>query len=178
MWRRSRSLDKENRDVLIVLFGLPGAGKTYVGEVFRDRFDCFFYDGDENLSEEMKEFIAAKKEFTDKMRDDFFEELVVSVGQLIKKHRRLVVAQTFIKEKYRSNLAERFPEAKFVLIETDTKLRENRLAKRTDLVLDRDYARGMVLAFEPPRIEHFVMSNNTEGTGNVKRQIESLPELF
>ena len=45
---------------LIILFGLPGTGKTYVGKVFEKYFDYYFYDGDNDLTPEMREAIQIK----------------------------------------------------------------------------------------------------------------------
>ena len=49
---------------LIILFGLAGDGKTYVGKIFEKYFNYYFYDGDNDLTEEMKEAIKTKTVFT------------------------------------------------------------------------------------------------------------------
>lgn len=157
---------------MLVIFGLPGAGKTYVGKVLRDDFNFTFYDGDANLTAEMKRAMKQKQIFTDDMRDKFFADLIKSVSVLNKKHKRLGVAQTFIKEKYRRKFLKNFPEAKFVLIETEAKLRKNRLSKRKS-VNDVTYIRSMVKVFEKPHIKHFVLSNNAEGKGGLKKEINN-----
>src|SRR3989339_337852 len=117
---------------LIVLFGLPGTGKSYVGKIFKKYFNYCFYDGDEGLTPEMKEAIKTKTVFTDQMRDIYFKILISKIQSLSKKHNKLAVAQTFIKEKYRINLLEKIPEAKFILVETKKEIREKRLLDRTD----------------------------------------------
>src|SRR3989339_836550 len=136
---------------LIVLFGLPGTGKSYVGKIFKKYFNYCFYDGDEDLTPEMKAAIKTKTVFTDQMRNIYFKILISKIQRLSKKHKKLVVAQTFIKEKYRINLLEKIPEAKFVLVETDKFIREKRLNERTDYPLNLEYARKMELNFEKPR---------------------------
>ena len=103
---------------LIILFGLPGTGKTYVGKIFEKYFDFYFYDGDNDLTEEMKEAIKVQKVFTNQMRDVFFEKLIKSILNLKFKHKKLAVAQTFIKDKYRVDLINKIPETKFILIKT------------------------------------------------------------
>ncbi|HEX7542778.1 MAG TPA: shikimate kinase, partial [Patescibacteria group bacterium] len=103
---------------LIILFGLPGTGKTFVGKIFEKYFDYYFYDGDNDLTEEMKEAIKVQRVFTNQMRDVFFEKLIKSIVNLKFKQKKLVVVQTFIKEKYRVKLINKIPEAKFILVET------------------------------------------------------------
>ncbi len=93
---------------LIVVFGLPGSGKTFVGRVFEKYFGYYSYDGDNDLTEEMKVAIKTKTVFTDQMRDVFFEKLIGNIQELKFKHKKLIIAQTFIKEKYRVDLLKKF----------------------------------------------------------------------
>lgn len=156
---------------LIILFGLPGTGKSYVGKIFEKYFDYYFYDGDEDLTPKMKAAIKTKTVFTDQMRNIYFKILISKIKILSKKHQNLVVSQTFIKEKYRVNLLEKIPEAKFVLVETDKFTREKRLNERTNYPLDLEYARKMELNFEKPGVKHSTIVNNMSGNENVKKQI-------
>jgi len=157
---------------LIILFGLPGTGKSYVGKIFEKYFDFYFYDGDNDLTEEMKEAIKVQRVFTDKMRDVFFEKLIRNVQKLKSKHKKLVVAQTFIKEKYRLDLLNKIPKTKFILVETKKSIREKRLFQRTDYPLDLEYVRKMELNFDKPIISHLIIVNNIDGVEVTKKQIK------
>jgi len=167
---------------LIILFGLPGAGKTFVGNIFKKYFDYYFYDGDNDLTKEMKEAIKVQKVFTDQMRDIFFKRLINEIQKLLalsevegkSKHKKLIVAQTFIKEKYRVSLINKIPNTKFILIETKKIIREKRLMQRTDYPLDLEYARKMEISFERPMIDHLVITNNIDGVEDIKKQIDRL----
>lgn len=154
---------------LIVLFGLPGTGKTYIGKIFGKYFNYYFYDGDNDLTPEMKTAIKTKTVFTDQMRDVFFKKLITKICHLSSKINNLVVAQTFIKEKYRLDLIKKIPEAKFILIETKKELREKRLQERINYPLDLEYARIMEKNFEKPEIHHSTIINNEQGEKNVKK---------
>ena len=157
---------------LIILFGLPGTGKTYVGKILKEYFGFYFYDGDNDLTEEMIDAIKTKTVFTDQMRDRFFIILIKKIQSLKSKYQKLVVSQTFIKEKYRLQLLKKIPEAKFFLIKTKRFLREKRLIERKDYPLDLEYARKMVKNFETPKIDHKVIKNNKEGAKYIKKQIQ------
>src|SRR6185436_10166319 len=98
---------------VIILFGLPGAGKTFVGKILEDYFGFYRYDGDQDMSQSLKDAIVAEK-VTDEMRDEFFNTLIKSARVLIKKHEKLVISQTFIKEKYREQFLQEIPDAEFV----------------------------------------------------------------
>ncbi|VVA43945.1 conserved hypothetical protein [Candidatus Roizmanbacteria bacterium] len=157
---------------LVILFGLPGTGKTYVGKILEKYFDYYFYEGDRDLTKEMKEAIKVQKVFTNRMRDVFFKKLIGNIQELTKKHKKLVIAQTFIKEKYRLDLLKKIPETKFILIETKKEIREKRLVKRKDYPLDLEYARKMEINFDKPIIDHTVVINDVDGDENIKKQIE------
>ena len=93
-------------------------------KIFKKYFGHYFYDGDEDLTPEMKTAIKTRTVFTDQMRNVYFKILISKIQDLSKKHKKLVVAQTFIKEKYRLQLIKVIPEAKFILIETKKEIRE------------------------------------------------------
>ncbi|MFA6081185.1 MAG: AAA family ATPase [Patescibacteria group bacterium] len=156
----------------IVLFGLPGTGKSYVGKIFKKYFHYYFYDGDEDLTPEMKAAIKTKTVFTDQMRNVYFKILISKIQGLSKKHKKLVVAQTFIKEKYRRQLIKVVPEAKFILIETKKQIREKRLVDRIDYPLDLQYARMMERNFEKPKIDIQIIMNNKDGENIIKEHIQ------
>ena len=158
----------------VVLFGLPGTGKTFVGKIFEKYFDYYFYDGDADLTEEMKRAIKKQEVFTDQMRNFFFERLINKIQNLKSKHKQLVVAQTFIKERYRTALLKKLSETKFILVKTKNSLREKRLSERKDYPLEMEYARKMVANFDQPKINHSIIVNNIEGVEDLKKQIYNI----
>ena len=159
---------------LIILFGFPGVGKTYVGKIFEKNFKYYFYEGDNDLTDEMKKAIIVQKVFTDKMRNEYFKILINKIQKLESKYQNLVVAQTFIKEKYRLDLIGKIPRARFILIETKTPIREKRLEERKDSPLEMEYARKMCGNFEKPKINHQIIINDEDGEENIKTQINLL----
>lgn len=156
--------------MLLIIFGLPGVGKTYIGNVLKNEFGFYFFDGDDDLTDEMKKALKEKKLFNDSMRDVFFQRLINKVLKLYKTKKRLVIAQTFIKEKYRNQLLKVLPSAKFILVQTKTELREKRLLQRNDL--DLSYVKNMVKLFEKPAIKHFKIENNIDGKMQVIKNLE------
>lgn len=159
---------------IYVLFGLPGAGKTFIGGVFREEFGFYFHDADLDLPREMKLAIQAKDSITENMTDIFFKEIVKSIKKLKTKHNKIIVAQAFFKEKYRKYFLNEFPEAKFILIDTSTHIREDRLVKRTDYPLDLEYARKMYPYFEKPSMNYEKIHNDLDKAADVKRQIKAI----
>jgi gluconate kinase len=159
---------------IFILFGLPGTGKTFVGKIFEKYFDFYFYDGDVDLTAEMKVAIDSQSPITDEMRDRFFGNLIGNIEKLTKQHKKIVVAQTFIKEKYRKQLLERVLQAEFIFIDTPTDLREKRLADRTYYPLEKAYARIMSRNFDTPEVSHMVIKNDVEGEEAVRERVRLL----
>jgi gluconate kinase len=159
--------------IIYVTFGLPGAGKTYAARVF-ERFGFFVHDADVDLPEDMRTAIATQQPVSDEMRDRFFQNITAHVERLRPEHEKLVVAQTFLKEKYRQRFLDHFPQAQFVLVEADNPIRERRLERRTHQPLDPAYTRRMVSLFEPPYIPHMLINNNADGATHLEAQIAAL----
>ncbi len=160
--------------MIIVLFGLPGAGKTFVGNLFAKKFEYFFHDCDKDLPIEMDKTIKAEGKVTTEMQDLFFKNITDSVKKLLPKQQKLVIAQTFIKEKYRREFLDAFPQAKFISIEAEQQIREERLLKRKTFKLSLSYWRRMSKRFENPQIKHFRIQNDSEGELDLTKQIKAL----
>jgi gluconate kinase len=159
---------------LYVFFGLPGAGKTFSAKVAEKYFGYHLYDGDNDLTKEMHTAVRGKITITDDMRNIFFANLIVSVKVLSKKYDMLIVHQTFIKEKYRKQFLTNLPETKFILVKTDTQLRERRLKERKIYPIEENYARKMTLLFDEPQIPYTELNNNNEGEKSIKEQLQKI----
>ena len=157
---------------IVVLFGLPGSGKSFAGNVLKKYFNYYHYDGDADLPGDMKKAIRTQNVITDSMRDSFFQEIIENMKRLKSKHENIVVTQTFIKEKYRQLFLREFPQARFILAQTNSVLREARLKQRKNYPLDLEYVRKMVLNFDLPQIKHSVINNDIDGDRSILKQLE------
>jgi gluconate kinase len=157
---------------IIVVFGFPGAGKSFVAKILQHDFGYYHYDGDLSMPESFLKAINSQTIITEKMRDDFFQKLISDVKKLKLEHKKIVVSQTFIKEKYRSLFLSAFPKAKFILVKTITGIREKRLIQRQDFPLDLEYSRKMCLNFDEPEIIYDVVNNDSDGKEDVKKQLQ------
>jgi len=158
--------------VLIYLFGLPAAGKNYVGRVLAETFGYTFYDGDLDLTPEMRDAVREERPFTDEMRDRFYAALATRIAELRAEHADLAFCQATFKERHRALIADAFPEVVFVLVEADEPVRMARLAEGNNPVTV-EYARRIAGFFEPPRHPHFIITNNNDRR-DVERQLAAL----
>jgi gluconokinase len=158
---------------LLILFGLSGAGKNYVGRILRDDYGMFFYDADTDLTPEMQDAISRQERISDAARDAFFEIVVERIRQLRSRERNLVVSQAIYKEKHRELILRNFPDAQFVWVQAPWDAITARLTQRNDTPSTLAYAQKIASLFEPPQIRHFVI-DNIAGRDDVKRQIDAI----
>lgn len=156
---------------IVVLFGFPGSGKTFVGNVLKKYFNFYHHDGDIDLPDNMKRAIRTQTVITDSLRDIFFQKIIKSTKRLKRKYENIVVTQTFIKEKYRQLFLCEFPEARFILTQTNFASREARLRKRKDSLLDSEYVRKMCRNFDIPQIDYSVINNDIDGDKSIQKQL-------
>ncbi len=159
--------------MLLVLFGLSGSGKNYVGRILRDDYSMYFYDADTDLTPEMQDAIRRQSIIPDAARDAFFRQLVERIRELRTREDRLVVSQAIYKEKHRELIRAYFPDARFIWVRAPPGVIAERLARRTDNPATLAYAEKILAIFEPPRISHFVLDNASDRS-EVKRQIEEI----
>lgn len=163
--------------MLLILFGLLGSGKNYIGEILRDDYGMTFYDADTDLPPEMREAILRREIVPDEVRDRFFAVVVKRLAYLSQKDTPLVGAQALYKEKHRQLIQGAFPHARFILVQTTPELLESRLTRRNDRFVDLEYARKIAPLFEPPTLPHFVIVNDA-GKPEIKRQLDRLLEAI
>jgi len=157
--------------VLLVTFGLPGAGKSFVARALAQR-GFHAHDGDDELPTDMRAAIERAEPVTEDMRDRFVDALVARVATL-GHHQRLVIAQTFLKQRHRSRFLSRFPHARFVLVRASDAVRVRRLEHRTHQPLDAAYTRKMVTLFDEP-LEPYAIIDNTGDARSLEAQLDAL----
>jgi gluconate kinase len=145
---------------LVVMFGLPGAGKSYVARRFAALHGVHFHEGDDDLPADMREAIDHAAKVTPDMRDRFVDAMVSSVKRLLAQHGRVVLAQTFLKAQHRARFLAAFPSAEFVLVAAPGELREWRLQHRHHQPLEPAYARAMTGLFDAPPSGVRVITND------------------
>lgn len=159
--------------MLLILFGLPGSGKSHVGNILQEQFGYYHYDADEDLTPEIKEAIRKNEKITCEMRDIFIERVCNRISELILIHENIVVSQTFTKEKDRQKIRSKFREAMFIRVEAKWSLIESRLKNRNGHVVNKFYVELSRGVFELRGVAHFVLKNN-EGEESIHAQLWSI----
>ena len=149
--------------MLIILFGLSGSGKNFVGNILQNHFDFHFWDADQALPQDMLDCIAQKQSFTQAQRDNFTRVIIEKVSSLENNpnNQNLVVAQALYKEKNRKEIQDAFPDAIFFHVKASP---EKIMARRrnSNEGIDADYAKKISLNFENPILTHEDIENNSD----------------
>ncbi len=145
--------------MLIILFGLPGSGKNYVGRVLAEDFGFYFHDADDLLPDDMRTAIVNHQIATDDMRDRHLSAIAAAIRGLQVEHERLAIAGAFFKARNRHWLTEQFPDLIWVLVETTPELQHLRLFQRHNHLADAAYAAQIRSQFEQPVHSHYILHN-------------------
>jgi gluconokinase len=145
----------------IILFGLSGSGKNFIGEILQKHFNFYFWDADTALPAPMRECIAEKRPFTQEMRDSFTRIMIANIAELKKTHKKLAIAQALYKEKNRLEIQAAFPAIELLHVTADL---ENIIARLTygNNAIDAKYAKMISVNFEKPVLMHHVIDNNSD----------------
>lgn len=162
---------------IIVIFGHPGAGKTYTGTILQEHFGFYLYDADDDLTSDIKKAIEKKLPFTNLMRDVFFSKVLQQITRMSKKHTQLAVCQTFIKERYRQQVKNAFPHAVFLYVYAQDMVRKRRLHKRATMPLNATYAEQMVKNFDKPDSYVIKINNTTKGKEELVQQLRAILQI-
>lgn len=151
-------VDQLAKSPKIVLFGLPGCGKTTLGRQLEKGYGYTFYDTDDDLTSECIVACEQNLPFTNKMRRDWHDVINNQVERLITQNPNIVVTSPFSRDEYRVEFLQRFPFFSFVHIQIPEQIRMERVEKRQLATpshpLTLDYARECVGTFEPISIPY------------------------
>eukprot|EP00928_Gymnodinium_smaydae_P059186 TRINITY_DN4242_c1_g3_i1.p1 TRINITY_DN4242_c1_g3~~TRINITY_DN4242_c1_g3_i1.p1 ORF type:complete len:207 (-),score=35.97 TRINITY_DN4242_c1_g3_i1:217-837(-) len=175
--------------LLIYLFGLPGAGKNFVGELLRDEWGMEFADADEWLLEDMKQSLARGEGFTPEQRDRYYTTVAARIGQLkaavaavdqdesggedASPSRGLAVAQATFKAKHRQLVKTAHPEAQLWWVQAAESDRMQRLQKGGNRV-DTELGRKMLADFEAPQLVPGLSESSQSSSTDCHAVIESV----
>lgn len=159
---------------LIVIFGQPGAGKSYVAQILADQFGYFSYNGDEALPPDMKKKILEKSDVTRDMRTRFVGNIITQINRLTETKNKIVLHQALIKKHMREQLKKSYPYAFFLWVYCDDTILKKRYMKRCYFNLGLAYLQIMINAFEAPEDLHARISNTIDGPDEVTRQLREI----
>lgn len=171
----------KNKNMIYVLFGPPGVGKTYIGGLVSSKLGMRFFDADVLFDEELKSLLR-NGQFKQIHRDKYFEKLFVVTEHLmseLKEGQDLLIAQAFIKNKNRDEFSRRFDKhVRYILVKASRVIALDRMHERVSEerthVVDEGVFNYSWEEFEEPRIQHDVMINVNQNDEQLFRMFNNL----
>lgn len=149
--------------MLLILFGLSGAGKNFVGEILANEFDYHYWDADTEMPQKMQEHVLKRNLFTQNMRDEFTKIIIDKIAKLERQYKKIVISQALYQERNRYQIVSAYSHAKLIHIKATTKNIFYRLQQRNDWI-DHIYAEKISHFFENPKHPDTVVVNDSNAT--------------
>ena len=104
--------------MILVVFGVAGAGKTTVGKMLADHLNWQFYDADDFHPQANIEKMRRREALTDEDRDPWLHRLRDLIQSCIAANQSAVLACSALKKKYRDELRAS-QEVKLIFLRAD-----------------------------------------------------------
>lgn len=138
--------------MVVILFGVSGAGKTHVGRLLARELGWSFYEGDAFHSPEHVERLRRGIPLTDADRRPWLDALRGVVDRLLARGEHAVLACSALKTSYRQHL--RIDDrVRFVYLAGDYDLIASRLRRRQEHFMNPGLLASQFATLEPPRGE-------------------------
>lgn len=170
--------------MIYVLFGPPGVGKTYVGQLLSHSFDLPFFDADTLIDSEETQLLRSGR-YDQNARDNFVSKLISHVKGLVQDHgsvQDLVVAEAFTKEKNRIMFMKNFENnVCYIMINSPEEVAKKRSKSRLKEVRHVINAEAFELIwkeFERPKLLYISLNNYQVNDLDIIDQFGNLLKLF
>jgi carbohydrate kinase (thermoresistant glucokinase family) len=156
--------------MLIYLYGLPGAGKNFIGEVYKNKFNFHFQDADEYLPEKMKNKLKQGEHFTIEDVKEYHYIIANKIYKLKKKHKNLVVSQASLFITHRQIIKDKNPLVNFIYINSDRNTIIKRLNHRQGYVTQK-YMLDLEKYLEIDKNNNFINNKSNDNIDSIVMQI-------
>jgi len=164
--------------MVIIVFGLPGSGKSYFASRLAKKFKAWYVNSDGLRKELMPEPSYSTREKVSVYKA-MLDMMTIAIGE----SQDIVLDATFYKKDIRNmfidQAGDQGEEITFIEVIADEKLIRNRLSqKREDSDADFSVYQKINQEFEPLLIPHLVLESKSQNIEQmVKRALESLNRI-
>jgi len=156
--------------MLIYLYGLPGAGKNFIGEVYKNKFNFHFQDADEYLPKKMKNKLKRGEHFTVEDVKGYHYIIANKIYKLKKKYKNLVISQASLFIEHRQIIKDKNPLVEFIYINSDRNTIMNRLNHRKGYVTQK-YMLYLEKYLEIDENNYFINNKSNDNIDSIVKQI-------
>jgi gluconokinase len=143
--------------VIVIVFGVSGAGKTTIGKLHAQELGWRFYEADDFHSQANIDKLRRGIPLTDDDRWPWLENLRQLIKRSLEAGENAVLACSALKRAYRERLRVS-DEVKFVFLRGDYALIEKQLRQRRGHFMNPELLRSQFADFEEPRPDEDVIT--------------------
>jgi gluconokinase len=143
--------------VIVIVFGVSGAGKTTIGKLLSHELDWHFYEADDFHSRANIEKMRRGVPLTDEDRWPWLERLREEINRLVAAGENAVVACSALKRAYRYRLRVS-DEVKFLFLRGDFALVQKQLRSRRSHFMNPDLLQSQFDDLEEPKPDEDVLT--------------------
>jgi gluconokinase len=155
--------------MVIILFGVSGAGKTTVGRLLASELGWHFYDADDFHPAANIEKMRAMIPLSDADRAPWLEKLRALIDNCIQGETNAVLACSALKEAYRRFLTVDPDQVKLVYLKADYALLKERLQNRRGHFMNPELLNSQLATLEEPQGNTTVVEVNQPPAESVKQ---------
>src|SRR3954463_4797131 len=143
--------------MIVIAFGVSGAGKTTIGKLLAHELGWRFYEADDFHSDANVEKMRRGVPLTDEDRWPWLERLREQIARSIAAKKNAVLACSALKRAYREQLRVS-DEVKFVFLRGDYALVSEQLRRRHGHFMNRDLLQSQFADLEEPKPDEGVVT--------------------
>lgn len=136
--------------MILIVMGVSGCGKSTIGQMLADKFNCGFYDGDNFHPAENIAKMSQGIPLNDDDRAPWLRAIQQAAHQLIVEGKDGVFACSALKERYRAVLLENNPDTYFVYLKGSYETIWERMSARSGHYMKAGMLQSQFDALEEP----------------------------
>jgi len=137
-------------DMVLILMGPMGCGKTTIGKMLCEKLGWAFYDGDDFHPKKNVEKMRAGIALTDEDRKAWLEKLHANIRRWLRDKQNSILACSALKQAYRDILGVDQDTVKTVYLKGSYELLRKRIEGRQHPYMDKNLLRSQVETLEEP----------------------------
>lgn len=138
--------------MILILFGVSGAGKTTIGRLLSERLGWHFEDADDYHPPANRQKMRSGSPLTDEDRKPWLKVLHARIEEFIARGDNAILACSALKQKYRDSLVARFnpDQFRFVLLDAPRDLLRERMQRRHHPFMNPNLLDSQLATLEVP----------------------------
>ena len=149
--------------MIVIVFGLPGSGKSYFARKFADLINADYISSDRVRKEMLNSTTYSGKE-----KLSVYDEMLMRMKRLIRENRSVVIDATFYLDKIRKKFSREESNIFFIEVKADEQVIIERLKrKRSDSNADFEVYKKIKQQWEPMCEPHLLLQSTDANIGDM-----------